>query len=120
MIDNKTGWYGVDLDGTLAHYDSWVSHEHIGPPIQAMVNRVKQWLAEGKDVRIFTARMAYHSLFHDCRSPIEKWCKEHVGQILEVTNVKDPSMLELWDNRAVQVVTNSGQRVGNEPVDRIK
>jgi hypothetical protein len=116
MIDNGAGWYGVDLDGTLAHYDRWISHEHIGQPIQVMVDRVKEWLAEGKDVRIFTARMARHSLFRDCRSPIEKWCEEHIGQILEVTNVKDTTMLELWDNRAIQVVTNSGQRVGNEPV----
>lgn len=116
MSDTKTGWYGVDLDGTLAHYDGWVSHDHIGHPIQPMVDLVKEWLAEGKEVRIFTARMSNHSLFLDCLSPINRWCDEHIGQTLEVTNVKDTRMLELWDDRAIQVVTNTGHRVGNVPV----
>src|SRR5690349_18780615 len=51
-----SGWIGVDLDGTLAEYHGWKGVEHIGPPIPEMVARVKQWLAEGRDVRIFTAR----------------------------------------------------------------
>lgn len=54
-MSNK-GWIGVDLDGTLAHYDGWKGPEHIGAPIPAMVERVKAWLAEGKEVRISTAR----------------------------------------------------------------
>ncbi len=52
------GWYGVDLDGTLAHYDGWMGPTEIGPPISKMVHRVRRWLAEGRDVRIFTARVA--------------------------------------------------------------
>jgi hypothetical protein len=51
------GWIGVDLDGTLAHYDGWKGADHIGEPIPAMVERVKRWLAEGKTVKIFTARV---------------------------------------------------------------
>jgi len=26
------GWVGVDLDGTLAHYDGWKGADHIGEP----------------------------------------------------------------------------------------
>lgn len=26
-------WIGVDLDGTLAEYNNWISIEHIGKPI---------------------------------------------------------------------------------------
>ena len=36
--------------------------------------------------------------------------KVRVGD-LEITNVKDFYMIELWDDRVVQVVPNSGQRV---------
>ena len=51
------GWIGVDLDGTLAYYDQWRGALHIGEPIPVMLERVKRWLDEGKDVRIFTARV---------------------------------------------------------------
>ena len=118
------GWIGVDLDGTLAHYDGWVSVEHIGEPIPMMVERVKAWLAEGKDVRIFTARVdggevaisAGNELgkeFRDVRrvrAAIEAWCLLHIGQVLLVTNSKDYNMIELWDDRCVRVVTNTGLR----------
>jgi hypothetical protein len=108
------GWIGVDLDGTLAHYDGWVSENHIGEPIKPMVNRVKKWLAEGQEVRIFTARVHGHLKpiigggLSDTITPIENWCIKHIGQILEVTNVKDFGMIELWDDRAVQVIPNTG------------
>jgi hypothetical protein len=51
------GWIGVDLNGTLAEYHGWVNECHIGKPIPAMVERVRQWLDCGVDVRIFTARV---------------------------------------------------------------
>ena len=53
---SQSGWIGVDLDGTLAKYGSWNGGQ-IGDPIPLMVERVKQWIAEGVEVRIFTARV---------------------------------------------------------------
>jgi len=53
-IGNK--WIGVDLDGTLAFDEGWKGHQHIGPPIPLMLERVKRWLAMDIEVRIFTAR----------------------------------------------------------------
>ena len=53
---NHKEWIGVDLDGTLAYYDYWRGKEDIGPPIPKMLMRIKQWIAEGKIVKIFTAR----------------------------------------------------------------
>ena len=114
-----SGWIGVDLDGTLAHYDGWKGGDHIGEPIAPMVERVKGWLAAGKTVKIFTARMHGHGMpivgggVEDVRTPIEAWCKEHIGAVLEVTNVKDFGMVELWDDRAVQVVSNEGVPVAS-------
>lgn len=51
------GWIGVDLDGTLAHYEGWKGVEHVGAPVPAMLQRVKDWIAKGVEVRIFTARV---------------------------------------------------------------
>jgi hypothetical protein len=106
-------WIGVDLDGTLAH-DLGNKRDNkglgeIGTPIKPMFNRLKKWIAEGKTVKIFTARAS---------SPrqvvmIKKWLARHGLPDLEVTNVKDLRMIELWDDRCVQVMTNLG-----EPIDR--
>lgn len=44
----------------------------------------------------------------NARQAIEKFCREHIGQVLEVTCTKDFGMIELWDYRAVQVIQNTG------------
>ena len=107
------GWIAVDLDGTLAHYEGWQGPDHVGAPIPAMVARVKAWLAEGRDVRIFTARVAVEDPVELERVliPIRAFCACHIGQELPVTNVKDFGMAELWDDRAKQVLPNTGQAV---------
>lgn len=121
-----SGWIGVDLDGTLARYDGWKGIDHIGDPIPAMVERVKRWLADGRDVRIFTARVdggevaiamgdqngVAHRDVPMVRYHIEQWCLRHIGAILPITNVKDYGMIELWDDRVVQVIPNTGEPVG--------
>ena len=52
------GWYGFDLDGTLAKYDGWKGIDHIGEPVAPMVDRLRKMHAEGKVVKIMTARVA--------------------------------------------------------------
>lgn len=110
-------WIGVDLDGTLAAYGEWKGVDDIGEPIPLMVKRVKQWLAEGKDVRIFTARVwsdgrgDQFELARTIRN-IEEWCLKHLGAILPITNAKDFAMAELWDDRCHRVESNTGRLVG--------
>ena len=99
------GWIGVDLDGTLAEYHGSKRTGAVGPPIRRMRLRVVRWLAEGKDVRIFTARE------EKCYPGIERWCLKHLGQKLPITNKKDLAMVEMWDDLAIQVVKNTGRRV---------
>lgn len=132
------GWIGVDLDGTLAHYEGWVHESHVGEPVPAMLERVKRWLAEGREVRIFTARIfpALYSPpglrgrdtpsmpgaafrrgdqeagFDLAIDTVRAWVIKHVGQDLTITCVKDMAMIELWDDRAVQVHANKGEPVG--------
>lgn len=102
------GWIGVDLDGTLAEYHGWKGGELIGAPIMPMVSRVLDWLNAGKEVRIFTARASVP----DQIPPVIEWCKMHLGREIPVTCCKDFGMLELWDDRAIQVEFNTGRVIG--------
>lgn len=111
------GWIGVDLDGTLAHYGDWAAnHNHIGEPIQPMLRRVIAWLGQHQDVRIFTARVSSSGSDRvEQVRLIEEWCQKHIGKVLPITNVKDFGMIELWDDRAVQVEMNTGRRMDGKP-----
>jgi len=100
-------WIGVDLDGTLAYYDGWKGPEVIGPPVEVMLARVKAWQAAGQEVRIFTARAGIPEQI----PYVAAWLEKHgLGGML-ITNVKDMEMMELWDDRCVQVVPNTGLSV---------
>jgi hypothetical protein len=135
---NEKVWIGVDFDGTLAYYDHWRGVEHCGEPIPEMVERVKGWLNDGKEVRIFTARVndvlqnlwwlyladqmpgLDINLQNKCgidqiaRDTIQQWCNTHLGIILPITNSKDYMMRGLWDDIAIQVITNTGETVAPE------
>jgi hypothetical protein len=122
----SNGWIAVDLDGTLAEYHGWVNTFNIGEPVEPMMERVRLWIAEGKEVRIFTARIdgggAASKMGVDpevvkkyenvemITKMIQDWTEKHLGVRLPVTNKKDYGMIELWDDRCVQVIPNTGQR----------
>lgn len=115
------GWIGVDLDGTLAEYTHFRGLHDFGPPIPKMVERVKQWIAEGKHVKILTARVSqsvYRPTPEDVYRTvlaIQDWTELHIGYRLPVTCIKDFAMIELWDDRAVQVIPNTGERADGKP-----
>lgn len=124
LANGPNGWIGVDLDRTLAKRDHDGGDNNPGAPIPAMVARVKKWLAEGRNVRILTARVA------ECadnpkgwvspaeqRKDIEAWCLKHIGQVLPVTSQKDYYMLELWDDVAVAVEENTGRQLSDSKVE---
>jgi hypothetical protein len=133
------GWIGFDLDGTLATWgtkDPVTSYVHyniqvVGDPIPPMVDLCKRLLAEGKDVRIFTARVG-PATDEEClealrrlpgyepgprpqrdwetyqRTIIELWCLTHLGQKIPITCTKDFHMYQLYDDRCIQVLSNIG------------
>jgi hypothetical protein len=110
------GWIGVDLDGTTFKYLGTI--DKIGPPIRPMIERIQNWLMKGIEVRIFTARVAgfYSDDDPDARKEayrqfdmIRKACIEHIGHVLPITCLKDYNMIQLWDDRAVHVVPNTGE-----------
>lgn len=106
-----TPWIGVDLDGTLACDVGFWGDGKIGSPIPAMMARVKKWVAEGKTVKVFTARASSPKQV----AAIKKWLALHGLPDLEITNVKDRLMIELWDDRCVQVSYNTGQPIDQTP-----
>lgn len=66
-------------------------------------------IAKGKrEVKIFTARVAEGQR---AVPYINEWCREHLGMALAVTNEKDFACDEIWDDRARQVVKNTGKFV---------
>ncbi len=126
-LTEHRGWTGCDLDGTLALYENWKGIEHIGEPVPAMLNRVKAWLEQGREVRIFTARVwplaeilpdsifvptpgLSDEILRAWRSVefIRIWCEKHLGRRLTITCRKDFAMVECWDDRAVSVMVNRG------------
>lgn len=108
----EKGFYAVDLDGTLAIYDGWQGADHIGEPVPAMLAQVKDLLAKGERVKIFTARVSAEDGTHNqSRDLIEAWCDKHVGQKLEVTCRKEFSMIAFFDDRAIQVIANTGEPI---------
>jgi hypothetical protein len=119
---SRGGWIGVDLDGTLAYYEPGQAYrpDHVGEPIPAMLERVQRWLAEGRDVRIMTARVwsdgtpERNAQERLARLAIVTWCRKHFNTALAVTCQKDMGMAELWDDRARQVELNTGRLLGQE------
>ena len=133
-----TPWYGFDLDGTLAEYHGWQGVEHIGKPIKPMCDLAKRLYAEGKLIKIVTARVAprllrewppywgeqYGEMFDSgqgtyvvmfARDFIKEWCQKHLGFVPEITHQKDHLMLWLVDDRTVQVEPNTGRVLGRLP-----
>jgi hypothetical protein len=103
-------WIGVDFDGTLAEFHGWKGAGQIGKPIMPMVERVKVWLAQGREVRIFTSRVGpvYPEQILANARAIQVFCIEHFGRPLPITAVKDQNMGELWDDKAIEVIKNTG------------
>jgi hypothetical protein len=98
-------WIGVDLDGTLAYYDEKSDPRHIGAPVKPMLDKVKKWIKKGITVKIFTARASVpdHIPF------VREWLKRNGLPKLEITNQKDYGMIALYDDRCVQIITNTGE-----------
>ncbi len=100
-------WTGVDLDGTLAHWDLSSTIETIGEPVPAMMALVKKMINNDIRVKIFTAR---------AQDPeqlplIREWLKANGLPELEITNVKDYHMQRLYDDRSIQVEKNTGRLI---------
>jgi hypothetical protein len=121
----------VDMDGTLFEYHGWTKWCEFGKPIPLMVERVLGWIAEGRDVRVFTARMPLpqdEMVEQTCYKTGEKFngvmmkkaiadhCEASFGHRLRSQCYKDLHTIEIWDDRAIGVVANLGITLVDEAV----
>jgi hypothetical protein len=113
--DNHKRCIAVDFDSTLAHYETFVSPDNVGAPIPEMVRKVKQAMAEGATVVIFTARVnpgegnaKDSSDATIAYLAIAEWSKKVFGKVLPITHEKSRHFTEIWDDRAKQVIPNTG------------
>lgn len=116
-------WIGIDLDGTLARVDQPFDGS-IGEPIPSMVDFALSLILRGKDVRIFTARVAGTGLTNTHgvqdsgafvlgqRKAIQAWCLKHLGRVLPITATKDFECEAIFDDIAHHVTTNASYRSG--------
>lgn len=105
------GWIGFDLDGTLAYQGKGDRDPlEIGPPIPKMVQLLKKYRRAGWPVKIFTARACGAS--EVMIQVIDEWAAEHLGETLPITCQKDHRCVRIYDDRAVQVIHNTGEIVG--------
>lgn len=109
MSGHTDGWVGFDLDGTLAVYDRWRGIEHVGAPIKPIVAILREMVAEGRPVKIFTARVADEKSAPEVRRHVWAWLEKQGLPPIEITNIKDFQMISLYDDRAIQVVPNEGR-----------
>lgn len=107
-------WYGFDIDGTIADNSAHTfGMGKIGKPVKPMCDLMKKLHAEGRRVKIFTARLSDvgsdPSSQQAVKEHIWKWCDENLGFRPEITDRKDYKMECLYDDRAKQVVRNTGE-----------
>jgi hypothetical protein len=103
-------WIGVDLDGTLSRDDAdghFQPPYPLGQPIPEMVALVRSLLDAGITVKIFSARACEP----ESVPIIQAWTERHGLGRLEVTHQKDYDLIRYYDDRAIQMLPNTGKSV---------
>jgi len=106
----------LDFDSTLAEHESG-GDLTIGKPIKPMVEQVKQWVAKGYDITIFTARVSRCFKSGEERSDvfimrqkmlINQFLVDNGLPIMKITADKSPRFTHFVDDKAVKVIPNKG------------
>lgn len=97
-----------DLDGTLAHYDGWKGVRHIGCIVPSIKQAILNAQAQGHEVWIFTARVSDPAEASEAANVIDKWLEENGLDQLTITATKHKFFTQFWDDRALQVIKNTG------------
>lgn len=110
-------WLAVDLDGTLAHYDGWKGIGNIGDPIKGIAEAIKARREAGWGIAIFTARVSEQHEQEAAEESIWAWLDHHGIEVDGITCIKHKHFIEFWDDRAIQVIKNTGEFVTRVPVE---
>ena len=110
-------WFGFDLDGTLSFHPSpGTVDAGLGLPIKGEAyDMFIKYCMGSERVKIVTARAYMANPDRDKEiASIHEWLKEHCPKPchdLEITSEKDYLMIKLYDDRAVQVIRDTGEIV---------
>lgn len=111
----------MDLDGTLSQWPTPGMNsvlDGIGPPIPRMVARVIDLLDDGWWVKIFTARVGTGGSEEELqRAMITDWLLKVFGERhhFDITNAKDHHCIQIYDDRAVTIIANTGKTPWDNP-----
>lgn len=119
MANHEKRIIACDFDKTISTYgdDGKKPYDpfETGQPIPAMVKAVKDAIAKGDEVFIFTARVnpgedTYEESLNATKSyiAIAQWCQKYIGVLLPVTHEKSRRFTDFWDDRAREVLPNLG------------
>ncbi len=106
----------LDLDGTIAKYERGHFHTQedwdearvpIGESLPYISDDIKRWLTQGHTIKICTARVSDGNIEKKVKQ-VQDWCEEHYNFRPEVTNRKHYEMDYLLDDRAKQMIPNTG------------
>lgn len=99
--------YYVDLDATLAYYNSWSENEEIGEPIPLMKKQVLKWHKQGIKIKIFTAR----AWKEENIKKIKRWLLLNGFPLFKITNIKGLDCAIIIDDKAREAIRNTGNIV---------
>jgi len=103
----KENTYYIDLDGTLAYYDTWGEKGEISDPIPLMKKQVLKWHKQGIKIKIFTARAYKEKNI----KKIRKWLLLNGFPLFEITNIKEMDCSIIIDDKAREAIKNTGMIV---------
>lgn len=97
----------IDLDGTLAKYDKWRGHEHIGEPITDAIKCVKMLYYAGYELILFSTRLNPDIDLIEPEKPprliITNWLKEnHVLHMFSDMTYKKIPCCAIWDSQSLK------------------
>lgn len=109
-IYNRNISIALDLDKTLANYESKWKAAKIGEPIAKMVEYVKSWQSKGYKVTLFTARLSHkdEAEVASQKIMIQKFLDEN-NLKMEMTCIKHTHFTHFIDDKAYHVIPNTGE-----------
>ncbi len=110
----KGRWVGVDLDGTLAIRSPERYTGEIGDVIPPIRDLIFDYINDGLEVKIFTARVAQECSvtgrsINQIKELIQDWLQANNLPRLEITCIKDRHCILIYDDKAITVTENTGE-----------
>lgn len=118
-MSSGKAWWGFDIDKTAFTDEGGTRGGVIGEPIMPIIRRIKWFLRVGRKVSIVTARVHPSESDRDeqimtVRGALVKALGQDRANMIDIRSDKDRHMIDLYDDRAKQVIPNKGILVQNE------